>query len=87
VGIIVGGVLLGAAIKYIRNLLEANWTNRNFVLFYVVVLQSFGMSVVASGFSSAVMGMLMIGAPLLGVMKLVTVSSHSQRSIDIQEVR
>ena len=71
-GIIVGALALGAAMKHIQNVLSANWRNSNFVLVYVVVLQSLGMSVLSSGFSSTVMGALMAGVPLVCVLYFVT---------------
>lgn len=71
-GIVVGALLLGFAMKRIQNVLSANWCNSNFVLVYVVVLQSLGMSMLSSGVSSTIMGALMAGVPLVCVLYFVT---------------
>jgi len=71
-GIVFGAIALGAVMKKIQNALTANKDNRNFILIYVVALQSFGMSVLGSGVSSTIMGVLMSGIPLLLVLNLVT---------------
>jgi oligosaccharide repeat unit polymerase len=71
-GIIFGCLLLGGVMKKIKNALTGNMGSRNFVLIYVVVLQSFGMSVLGSSFSSAMMGSLMSGIPLWLVLNYVT---------------
>lgn len=80
VGILFGCLLLGGVMKRIHNALTGNIGSRNFILIYVVVLQSFGMSVLGSGFSSAMMGSLMSGIPLLLVLHYVTVKSASSRA-------
>jgi oligosaccharide repeat unit polymerase len=71
-GIVFGALALGAIMKKIRNLLDANKRNRNFVVVYVVTLQSFGMSMLASGVSSTIMGVLMTGIPLILTLSYVT---------------
>jgi hypothetical protein len=73
VGIVVGAFALGLAMKGIRNLLAGNSGSPMFLLCYVALLQSFGMSVLGSSFSSTVMGILMAGIPLLLVLRYVTV--------------
>jgi len=84
VGIIVGGVILGVLMKKIRNLLEGNKTNQNFVVFYVVVLQPFGMSVLGSGVSSSIMGALMAGVPLCIAFYLTLPRPDDKRSKALQ---
>jgi oligosaccharide repeat unit polymerase len=64
-GIIMGALLLGMLMKKINNLLVGNKRNRNFIIFYVIALQPVGMSVLGSGVSSTIMGVLMAGVPLL----------------------
>jgi oligosaccharide repeat unit polymerase len=78
VGIVVGALLLGALMKTINNLLVANKDSPNFVLCYVILLQSFGMSILASGVSSVVMGTLMSGLPLILVLRLVVARDRSR---------
>ncbi|MBM4231126.1 MAG: oligosaccharide repeat unit polymerase [Gammaproteobacteria bacterium] len=78
-GIVFGCLLLGGAMKKIQNALAANMDSRNFILLYVVALQPFGMSVLGSSFSSAMMGSMMSGIALLLVLHFVTVKSVSVR--------
>jgi oligosaccharide repeat unit polymerase len=72
VGIVFGCLMLGGGMKLIQNILTANKGNHNFILIYVLVLQSFGMSVMGSSFSSAMIGSLMSGAPLLIILYYIT---------------
>ena len=79
-GIVFGSLVLGGVMKKIQNALTANMGNLNFVLIYVVVLQSFGMSVLGSSFSSAMMGSMMSGIPLFLVLYYVTAKRAPVRS-------
>ena len=81
VGIIIGSLVLGVVMKIIHNALNGNMGNRNFLIIYVVTLQSFGMSVLGSGFSSTIMGMLMNGIPLLLVLYYVTYKRTPVRTV------
>ena len=71
-GIVLGAFLLGMFMKYLANLLAGNRHNVNFIVCYVVTLQSIGMSVLASGVSSTIMGVLMSGIPLVIALNFVT---------------
>jgi oligosaccharide repeat unit polymerase len=64
-GIVIGALALGAFMKYLTNLLAGNRESLGFVLVYVVMLQQIGMSVLASGVSSMIIGALSAGIPLL----------------------
>lgn len=79
-GILMGALLLGIAMKKIDNLLVGNKSNRNFVVFYVIVLQPIGMSVLGSGVSSTIMGVLMVGVPLLLALYAVTPKAAAARA-------
>jgi oligosaccharide repeat unit polymerase len=71
-GIVIGALALGVAMRKIDNLLIANRGKTAFVLVYVLMLQSFGMSVLASGFSSTMVGVLSAGIPLLLSLRFIT---------------
>lgn len=71
-GIIVGALVLGIAIKKVANLLAGNRRSVAFILCYVVMFQSFGMSVLGSGVSSTIIGMLSAGIPLILALYYVT---------------
>jgi oligosaccharide repeat unit polymerase len=71
-GILMGALLLGMLMKRINNLLVANRNNRNFIILYVMSLQPIGMSVLGSGVSSTIMGVLMSGVPLIAALYAVT---------------
>jgi oligosaccharide repeat unit polymerase len=79
-GIVIGALLLGMAMKKINNLLVANKSNRNFIIFYVICLQSIGMSVLGSGVSSTIMGVLMSGVPLVAALYAVTPRQRRRRT-------
>ncbi|HKU15251.1 MAG TPA: O-antigen polymerase [Steroidobacteraceae bacterium] len=71
-GIVVGALLLGLIVRRIDNLLAGNLHSAVFIMCYVVLLQSIGMSVLASGVSSTIIGVLTAGVPLLLVLRFIT---------------
>jgi oligosaccharide repeat unit polymerase len=71
-GIVLGALVLGAVIRKIDCMLVANKDNLNFILVYVIVLQQLGMSMLASGVSSTILGVLAAGIPLVAVLYLIT---------------
>jgi len=71
-GIVLGSLLLGMFMKHLANLLAGNRGNTHFIVCYAVTLQSIGMSALASGVSSTVMGVLMTGIPLVAALYFVT---------------
>lgn len=85
-GILFGSLVLGVVMKMIQNALNGNMGNRNFLLIYVLTLQSFGMSVLGSGFSSTIIGMLMTGIPLLLVLHYVTYKRTSVRAVPARDM-
>lgn len=64
-GIVIGALILGMVMKFLTNLLAGNRESLGFVLVYVVMLQQLGMSVLASGVSSTIIGALSAGIPLI----------------------
>jgi oligosaccharide repeat unit polymerase len=70
-GIVMGALLLGVLLKKINNLLVTNAGSGVFVVCYVVLLQSIGMSVLGSGVSSTMIGVLSTGLPLVLAFLLV----------------
>lgn len=64
-GIVIGALALGAFMKLLTNLLEGNRESLGFVLVYVVMLQQLGMSMLASGVSSTIIGALSAGIPMI----------------------
>lgn len=78
-GIVVGALVLGALLKNINNLLVGNEASGVFLVCYVVVLQSIGMSVLASGVSSTMMGVLSTGIPLVLAFFLVVPAVRQAR--------
>lgn len=83
-GILMGALLLGMLMKKINNLLVANKHNRNFIIFYVICLQPVGMSVLGSGVSSTIMGVLMAGVPLVAALYAVTPKQRVRRPAPAQ---
>jgi oligosaccharide repeat unit polymerase len=79
-GIVVGALVLGMVIKWLNNLLAGNRESLAFVLVYVVMLQQFGMSVLASGVSSTIIGVLSAGVPLIIALYYLTPRSSARRS-------
>lgn len=71
-GIVLGALVLGVFMKVITNILIANKHNSNFVLCYVIGLQQLGMSVLGSGVSSTIMGVLASGVPLVMALYFIT---------------
>jgi oligosaccharide repeat unit polymerase len=71
-GIVMGALLLGMVIKRIDNLLRGNRHNVNFILCYVLLLQQIGLSVMGSGVSSTIIGVLSVGVPLIASLYYVT---------------
>jgi oligosaccharide repeat unit polymerase len=79
-GIIIGALVLGMVIKWLTNLLAGNRESLAFILVYVVMLQQFGMSVLASGVSSTIIGALSAGVPMIIALYYLTPRSPAHRS-------
>jgi len=71
VGIVLGCLFLGIAVKQTSIFSRRAMTSVNWALIYVLVFLNFGVGMLGSGFSSTIMGMLMIGVPLLLVLKYI----------------